>query len=54
MTTVVLSIVVVLLSVAGLAVGVLARGEPLKGSCGSVCGTRPECAGCSHFGEHPS
>lgn len=54
MTTIVLSIVVVLLSVAGLAIGVLARGQPLKGSCGSTCGTLPECAGCAHFEEHTS
>lgn len=54
MTTILLSIVVVLISVAALAVGVIARGQPLKGSCGSTCGTLPECGACARFEEHTS
>jgi len=53
MQTIVVSIVVMMLSVAGLGIGVMLGRPPIKGSCGGLnCGLAPECAACPrHSGE---
>ena len=46
LATLVLSFVVILLAVAGMAVGVMAGRQPIKGSCGGLNGGRCElCSG---------
>ena len=40
--TLILSFVIIVLAVAGMAVGVMAGREPIKGSCGGVNGGRCE------------
>ncbi len=46
MATFILTFVIVLLSVAGLAIGVLAGRAPLGGSCGGGVCVRSGCAAC--------
>lgn len=47
MTTFLLGFGVIVLSILGLAVGVLAGRRPIKGSCGGLsCGASAGCAGC--------
>lgn len=49
MITVLLGILIVLLSVAGLATGILFGRAPLKGSCGGLaCPSGIDCATCTH------
>jgi uncharacterized protein len=48
MTTIILSIVIVLMSALGLAVGILFGRAPIKGSCGGLaCLKDAGCDGCS-------
>ena len=52
MTTFVLSLVIVLLSIAGLATGVLFGRPALHGSCGGVaCVKGASCGACGRIGE---
>ncbi len=55
MATIVLSVFVVALAMAGLAVGVMAGRAPIKGSCGGLaCIDGASCAGCRHSeGDRP-
>lgn len=48
MPTILASIVIVLLAIAGLAVGVLLGRRPIAGSCGGLaqCGLKLECTSC--------
>lgn len=47
MVTVILALGLVLLSVAGMAIGVLLRGRPIEGTCGSLCGVKnATCSAC--------
>ncbi|WP_127142966.1 (Na+)-NQR maturation NqrM [Pelagibacterium montanilacus] len=49
METVILTLVIVLLSVAGLALGVIFGREPIKGSCGGLaCLKDVDCSICPH------
>jgi hypothetical protein len=49
MQTLLLSLVVFLLSIGGLAVGLFFGRAPIKGSCGGLsCGHSFECAACPH------
>lgn len=48
MGTFVLSIVIIVLAMAGVGIGVMFGKQPLKGSCGSVCKVKgAQCLGCS-------
>lgn len=48
METMILSLVLILLSVAGLAIGVIMGRAPIKGSCGGLaCIKDAGCAGCT-------
>lgn len=47
MTTVILSIIVVLMSAGGLAIGLLFGRGPIKGTCGGLaCGSGTDCNSC--------
>ena len=48
METIFLSLIIILLAIAGLGIGVLAGREPLKGSCGGLaCHKGLSCANCA-------
>lgn len=49
MVVVFLSFVIIALSLAGLGLGMLLGGAPIKGSCGGLaCLSHAECNGCTH------
>lgn len=55
MATFILGFIIIVISIAGLAVGVLFGRPALRGSCGGLsCGTSPACTACTARKKEPN